>query len=191
MEVDVALDASNVGAQAAGLEAEATPHQDGTAEHHSEGMTDDDNVSVQSELSQEGFHDGLYNDMLNALESIHSSGTFANAHKLGEIFPGLVVEDVGSIDLPLQEAQAKQMIAKARQAPYGKGSETIVDTSVRNTWELDPGQFRLTDPHWPTLVSELCQVIAKEAGLGDAEVHADLYKLLVYEKGAMFKAHTE
>jgi hypothetical protein len=88
-----------------------------------------------------------YNDMLNALESIHSSGTFANAHKLGEIFPGLVVEDVGSIDLPLQEAQAKQMIAKARQAPYGKGSETIVDTSVRNTWELDPGQFRLTDPH--------------------------------------------
>jgi hypothetical protein len=151
----------------------------------------DDNASVQTELSQEDFHDGLHNDMLGALNSITSSGTFANAHKLGEIFPGLVVEDVGPVNLPLQEAQAKQMIAKARQAPYGKGSETIVDTSVRNTWELDPGQFQLTNQYWPMLIAQLCQAISREAGLDDAHVHAELYKMLIYEKGAMFKAHTE
>jgi hypothetical protein len=129
--------------------------------------------------------------MLDALDSIQALGTFANAHSLDAIHPGLVVQDVGPIRLPLQEAQAKQMIAKARQAPYGKGSETIVDTSVRNTWELDPGQFQLTDLHWPTLVAGLCQEVANEAGLGDVQVHADLYKMLIYEKGAMFKAHTE
>ena len=141
--------------------------------------------------ARSGFHDGLHNDMLGALESIRASGTFANAHKLGQIVPGLVVEDVGLIHLPLQEAQAKQIIAKARQAPYGKGSETIVDTSVRNTWELDPSQFRLTNAHWPLLISEICQTISVEAGLGDVPVQADMYKMLIYERGAMFKAHTE
>lgn len=155
----------------------------------------DDNASVQSELSHQALPFDLRDDMLKALDSITSSGTFANAHKLGYklgwIIPGLVVEDVGPIDLPLRETQAKQMIAKARHAPYGKGSETIVDTSVRNTWELDPSQFQLTATRWPKLVAEICQAISEEAGLGGAQVHAHLYKMLIYEKGAMFKAHTE
>lgn len=154
----------------------------------------DDNAPVQSEseLSDEDpLGDGLLNGMRGPLDAITSSGTFANAHKRGDIYPGLVVKDVGPVHLPLREDQAKQIIARARQAPYGKGSQIIVDTSVRNTWELDPSQFQLTDQHWPTLVAALCQTIGTEAGLGDGHVHADLYKMLIYEKGAMFKAHTE
>lgn len=151
----------------------------------------DDNASVQSELSDHDFVDGLFNGMLGPLDAITSSGTFANSHRLGEMHPGLVVKNVGPVYLPLREDQAKQIIATARQAPYGNGSETIVDTSVRNTWELDPSQFCLTDQLWPTFVAALCQEIAVEAGLGDVQVHADLYKMLIYEKGAMFKAHTE
>lgn len=46
---------------------------------------------------------------------------------------GLSVHGVGKIILPLQEAQVRELIAASRQAPYGKGSETIVDTAVRNT----------------------------------------------------------
>ncbi|OIW24743.1 hypothetical protein CONLIGDRAFT_685690 [Coniochaeta ligniaria NRRL 30616] len=200
MEPDIPRDIGSTGTDAATVVAEPATEEkerslvtlEATADgSHSSKEDRDDNASVQSELSQESTHDGLHNDMLQALDSITSSGTFAAAHKLGEIFPGLVVEDVGPVDLPLQEGQAQQMIAKARQAPFGKGSETIVDTSVRNTWELDPAQFQLTNHHWPTFVSELCQAISTEAGLGAARVRADLYKMLIYEKGAMFKAHQD
>lgn len=128
--------------------------------------------------------------MLEAFDLINSTGTFAGAHKLKTTVPGVSIHDVGDIDLPLQEAQAQQIIAKARQALFGKGSDTMVDTSVRNTWELDPTQFKLS-PGWLSVVSRLCETVSEEAGLGDAKIHAELNNMLLYEKGAMFKAHTE
>ena len=53
----------------------------------------------------------------------------------------------GDIKLPLNVATARRLIRQARQAPYGIGSETIVDTAVRNTWELDAAQFSFNKPN--------------------------------------------
>lgn len=69
------------------------------------------------------------------------------------------MEGVGNITVPLSEAQARQIIAKARQAPYGKGSDTFVDISVRNTWELDPSQFTINSPEWNDYLLEICEEV--------------------------------
>ena len=45
--------------------------------------------------------------------------------------PGMMVEGVGEISLPLLPQQAQALVTVARQAPYGKGMSTIVDTNVR------------------------------------------------------------
>ena len=92
--------------------------------------------------------------------------------------------------MPLDESRARQLIEKARQAPFGKGSATIVDTAVRNTWELDAEQFAFRNPSWPGFVRALCAHVAEDLGIKSA-ITAKVYKMLVYEKGAMFKAHTE
>lgn len=130
-------------------------------------------------------------DLLSALSSIKAPGSFASFGVLPQPPPaGLFVDDVGDITMPLSEVQARQLIAKSRQAPYGKGSATIVDTAVRNTWELDLGQFRFQSPHWPGFMRHLCAQVALNLGI-NAPITARIYKMLIYEKGAMFKAHTE
>lgn len=72
---------------------------------------------------------------------------------------------VGPIPLPLQARDASLLIAQARQAPFGKGEQTLVDTNVRNTWQLEPGQFSLDNPRWPGLVQELVQRVRQELGV--------------------------
>lgn len=105
--------------------------------------------------------------------------------------PGLTVDDVGLISLPLGPHQAGALIARCRQAPYGKGTETIVDTHVRRTWELDPDAFRLTNPKWKNLLADILAKVESELGLSGSRLKAHLYKLLVYEKGGFFLPHQD
>lgn len=72
------------------------------------------------------------------------------------------------------------------------GSETIVNESVRKTWELDPNAFRFQNPEWQPCVSRIARTAARGLGCSEgASIMAELYKLLLYEEGAMFKAHQE
>jgi predicted 2-oxoglutarate/Fe(II)-dependent dioxygenase YbiX len=105
--------------------------------------------------------------------------------------PGLEVSGLGAVRLPLGTAQARKLIKLARQAPYGKGTETVVDTNVRRVWELDPGQFQLTNPKWDDLVAAILQDVQRALGLEDRKLAAQLYKLLVYEKGSFFLPHRD
>ena len=50
---------------------------------------------------------------------------------------GLYVDDVGHCPVPITAHQAEALNV-ARQAPHGQGTQTIVDTSVRNTWQIEP-----------------------------------------------------
>ncbi|KAK5991252.1 hypothetical protein PT974_09530 [Cladobotryum mycophilum] len=105
--------------------------------------------------------------LFDAFKGIDTPGSFASFGELPELpSAGLSVNGVGDITMPLDEPQARRLIARCRQAPYGKGSDTIVDTS------------------------SLCTRVAKDLGIGTT-IRAEIYKMLIYEKGAMFKAHTD
>ena len=102
--------------------------------------------------------------------------------------PGLEVDGLGALSLPLSKTQARKLITKCNQAPYGKGSETLIDTDIRRTWELDPDRFQLTNPKWEELVEQVIANVQRELGLEDRKLTAYLHKLLVYEKGGLFPA---
>ncbi|KAK3379221.1 hypothetical protein B0T24DRAFT_545961 [Lasiosphaeria ovina] len=135
--------------------------------------------------------DKIKNGLCEALESIQAAGTFAAFSRMKDssVKP-IFVRDVGPVGFPLQESTARQLIEKAHQAPYGKGNETFVDTSVRNTWELDAAQLELSDHQWTKTIDAACKWVAQHLAI-TAPVAAELYKMLIYEKGAMFKAHTD
>ncbi|KAF4985664.1 hypothetical protein FGRMN_11132 [Fusarium graminum] len=147
--------------------------------------------SITSDLSTDAFQVGFKEDLLDAITDIRSTGTFASSSSISRpaVLP-IHVNGVGEIALPLGEYQARQLIAQAHQAPYGKGSDTLVDTTVRNTWELNPSQFNIESPPWTWLIRQLCDNVATSLGI-NTRVYAHIYKMLVYEKGAMFKAHTD
>lgn len=45
------------------------------------------------------------------------------------------------IRFPLFEDDLTSIIDVFKQSPYGKGTETIIDASFRNSWHLDPDEF--------------------------------------------------
>ncbi|KAL9622654.1 MAG: hypothetical protein Q9160_002964 [Pyrenula sp. 1 TL-2023] len=95
--------------------------------------------------------------------------------------------------MPLSEYDAKAIISKSKQSPFGRGSDTVLDTSIRKSWQLDPSQFSIRNARWNGMIRRLLDQAHDGLSLacGAANISAELYKLLLYEKGAFFKPHKD
>jgi len=128
--------------------------------------------------------------LAQALSMAESPGDFYATGSL-DIHPfRLEVDGIGQIALPLLPVQAEHLIAVAEQAPYGRGAETLVDTDVRRTWQVDAPRVHLGGKRWE---EDLGQIMRQAAsGLGVAgRVEAELYKLLIYDAGSFFVPHRD
>jgi len=124
----------------------------------------------------------------HSLESFATSGNIPNA-----VNPGITVNGLGGIGLPLSQRDALEFSKVAHQAPSGEGFEKIVDQSIRRTWELSPSQFALQNPDWQRFIQDLVGRVANELGVvgGAKAVRAELCKLLLYGEGACFDRHED
>jgi hypothetical protein len=118
------------------------------------------------------------------------SARFCVAGCLPSIDPGLEVEGLGAVTLPLKRKMVKELVARCRVAPYGKGTQTVVNKKVRNTFELDPKKFRLSDA-WNAAIANVMRPVAHQLGLPAEQLEARLYKLLIYETGGFFLPHRD
>ncbi|KAL1670117.1 hypothetical protein GGF50DRAFT_94716, partial [Schizophyllum commune] len=135
-------------------------------------------------------------DLENALDGELSetfTGSFAYERTyLDAPIPGLniLANDIGPIGLPLNEREANVVKSGCKQAPFGKGERTVVDKSVRDTWEMDASMVQFNNPAWNDYVKRVLKDVC-DAPIGvDMKVskpHCELYKLLLYETGS----HTE
>jgi len=132
----------------------------------------------------------LATDLPELLASVNRCGDFFTQGAIAIHPPGLRVDGVGSIALPLLPVQAGQLIAIAERAPFGRGADTVIDPSVRRTWQIGPSKFCIEGRHWQ---STLDIILARAAeGLGVSEpIEAELYKLLIYDEGSFFAAHRD
>lgn len=136
----------------------------------------------------------LKQDISNILLDITGPSSFAYGSKIpNPPNPGLYIKDHGVIGMPLSQYDAKVIISKSQQSPFGKGSKTLVDTCIRKSWELDTSQFTIRNPLWDQSIRDLVTVVYKELALtcGAQNITAQLYKLLLYEQGAFFKPHQD
>ncbi|KAL8797276.1 MAG: hypothetical protein Q9195_000429 [Heterodermia aff. obscurata] len=121
-------------------------------------------------------------------------GTFAASGSItNAVNPGLYLEGLGKIGLPLSERDAEEIINLGRQAPFGKGTETLVDTSVRKTWEINADRIQFRNPQWSRILGNVISTTVEHLGVlgGRSSVRADLHKLLLYEQGGFFKVHRD
>ena len=72
----------------------------------------------------------LKDNILTCLQDLKGSGKFTSIHTADFLFPGLEVEGVGEIAYPINKPQARALIQAAHKAPFGKGSQTIIDNNV-------------------------------------------------------------
>lgn len=129
--------------------------------------------------------------LLETLGRIDRPGTFCTSGPLPPTLPGLEVAGVGPVALPLEKRQAAALKKRARQAPYGKGTQTLVDTDVRRVWEIDADQIVLANPQWRDVLKQAVGAAQSELGLENQRLEAQLYKLLLYESGSFFLAHRD
>ncbi|KAI1111454.1 hypothetical protein F5Y14DRAFT_425065 [Nemania sp. NC0429] len=124
-----------------------------------------------------------------AIDAVETRGDFATTRQYAQYAnPGIQINDT-LINLPLDPAQVSVIRGASRQAPFGRGEQTLVDTSVRSTWELNASQFRIANPAWGEFITAVLRDVSQ--GLGMTNVKTELYKLLLYEKGSFFKRHKD
>ncbi|MEC3881019.1 2OG-Fe(II) oxygenase [Parapedobacter sp. 10938] len=129
--------------------------------------------------------------LLAALDEIKGSGSFVSSGSEPFTFPGLHLRGYGEIGFPIHERVCADLIALAHKAPFGKGSQTLVDANVRSAWEIDAEALTFVGETWDKQLVRILSQVKSDLGLEGHDVHSHLYKLLVYETGDFFVAHKD
>ena len=124
------------------------------------------------------------------LQPVKHPGDFCTAGTVELFTPLLAVEGVGPVAIPCLPLQMEQLIAASNLAPYGRGEQTLVDTQVRRTWQIDADRVRLQGRHWDKTLEAIVARVTEGLGV-DGSVVAELYKLLVYDEGSFFTTHRD
>ncbi len=136
-----------------------------------------------------------YNHKLKRLEALLSgvkrAGEFFVHGSLDAPIPRVEVDGVGVLSFPVPASQIQAIIKRAHRAPYGRGKHTIVDTSVRNAWQLDSANVRIGGKAWEKAFNQIMSTVIAGLGCSGMNVSANLYKLLVYERGGLFRPHRD
>ena len=102
------------------------------------------------------------------------------------------VDGVGVVQAPVRAPLAKKLIAVGRPAKFGRGEQTLTDTSVRDTWEITPDLVTLDGPVWEATLGAVLDGVRDELGLPPTtRLRAELHAMLVYGKGQFFLPHQD
>ena len=129
-------------------------------------------------------------DLSHLLSTVHCHGDFYAVGTTELAPPNLSVDGVGLISLPFKQAQLAQLIASADLAPFGRGEQTVVDTAVRKTWQIDAARLHFAGRHWQRSLDAIVATVSAGLGVSDP-VTAQLYKLLIYDTGSFFVEHRD
>ena len=139
----------------------------------------------------------LGTDFRSAFRLAHSSGeilernpSLSGVSKLLPQLPDLHVEGYGVVGLPLNRNSVSLLRKSFTKAPFGKGTKTIVDESVRKCWQLGKDKFCFKNPLWKSALQTLAVNAALMLGVVQS-VEAIPYKLLLYEEGSFFLPHQD
>jgi len=125
------------------------------------------------------------------LHSVDRPGEFCVHGKLYAPMPTLEVEGVGALAFPVPESQLRTLIGAAERAPYGKGPQTVTDSSVRDCWQIGTKRIGLGGGVWADTFAGILERAAAGLGCPPQRIEAPLYKLLVYERGGFFIPHRD
>lgn len=132
----------------------------------------------------------LVHQFVKVLQAIDRPGDFCISGHIDIHTPLLEVTGVGPIALPLLPIQAEQLLKIATPAPYGRGKETIIDPTVRRTWQVDAQQVHISGRHWQHDLNHIVNQVTNGLGI-TGKVIAEPYKLLIYNSGSFFITHRD
>lgn len=103
----------------------------------------------------------------------------------------LEIRGVGALRLPVPAATVRTLRSVARPARFGRGEETLLDRSVRDTWVIAKSRVKLGH-RWRKTMAPALERAHRELGLpAGTRLKAHLHDMLVYEKGQFFLPHRD
>eukprot|EP01039_Chlorochromonas_danica_P012386 gene12386-14151_t len=100
------------------------------------------------------------------------------------------------IPIPISKEDMLLLKAHAQQAPFGFGQQTLMDQTVRDAWQVDGRNvWSESQPSFFQRTVQTMVLTSLRSQLGLAtytmDVHATLYKVLLYEEGGHFLSHRD
>ncbi len=130
--------------------------------------------------------------LADILDEVKRPGDFFAAGSMETPMPLLKVKGAGTVPFPVPAEQSRKLIKSvAERAPYGRGDQTLHDESVRKVWQIAAGKVRLSGKASTATLKSLLARVETALGRPAGSVKAELYKLLIYDKGGFFKAHRD
>jgi hypothetical protein len=108
--------------------------------------------------------------------------------------PLIKVNNSYFLKYPCDEDMCNKLIQDSERAPFGRGESTIIDSTIRDTWQVNKKIQFLSKNILDGANSGNNQILKEiNAKLcpGCSSIRAEFYKMLVYEKGSHFKAHKD
>ena len=127
----------------------------------------------------------------DALAGVERPGDYYVADRLELPMPTVKVDGVGILSFPVPPFQVEQLIEHATRAPYGRGTRTVVDTGMRRVWQVAAPKVSVGGQSWRRSFETILSTVTRGLGCEGANVAAELYKLLVYDPGGLFKPHRD
>ncbi len=121
--------------------------------------------------------DSQLEDLINSLEA---SSLFCTSGSLAPVLPGLEVDGLGPLGMPIAPEQARLLAELGAPAPFGKGEETVYDSTVRHTLQLEPGRLSFRNSEWGTFIEGIVASVKKAFAIHEP-MTCRLYKMLIYE----------
>lgn len=135
---------------------------------------------------------GARKRLAELLDHSQQRGDFSTRIELPAGALRIEVDGVGELPLPLRAPVTRKLIAQARPARFGRGEQTLSDTSVRDTWEITPDRFTLGGPGWDRTLEGVLDGVRAALGLPPTTtLRAEPHALLVYGKGQFFLPHQD
>jgi hypothetical protein len=102
--------------------------------------------------------------LLTLLDTIEPLGTYATCNFITTMpfpYPIITVEGFGRISFPLIDSAVEPLKAVCVKAPFGRGTETLYDETVRRAWQVDAQHITLGgeeawDKHLQLVVDKAC-----------------------------------
>jgi hypothetical protein len=140
-------------------------------------------------------------ELKELIQNIEPLGSFvhhqSNLTNLPPLTPHVSFDGIGRFGFPIANLLVDALIAKSTKAPYGKLDKTLLNTEVRDAWQIDATMVTVGGGDAWTLyfkkaVRDHCfhLGISKER-FNRLGIQASLYKMLIYEEGGHFLTHRD
>ncbi|MEU4596715.1 2OG-Fe(II) oxygenase [Nocardia sp. NPDC023988] len=104
----------------------------------------------------------------------------------------LSIHGLGGLEWPVTPERAAKIRTLARPARYGLGELTLLDPTVRDTWEIPAALVTVEEERWNSALTPILDELRTELGLpAHSPLTAELHSMLLYEPGQFFRRHRD